>query len=99
IVSNPPYVSESEWKNLEPELRDHEPQEALIAGKDGLCFYRQIIKEASDWLISDGYLIIEIGETQANAIINLMLNEGHYGDIEITKDLQGKERIISARRK
>ncbi len=50
VVSNPPYVSESEWKNLESELRDHEPREALVAGKDGLCFYRHIIKDADDWL-------------------------------------------------
>jgi release factor glutamine methyltransferase len=99
IVSNPPYVSESEWKNLEPELKDHEPREALVAGEDGLCFYRRIIRDASDWLIPDGYLVIEIGETQADTIIMLMESEGHYGDIEIIKDLQGKERIISARRK
>ena len=99
IVSNPPYVSESEWKNLEPELRDHEPREALVAGKDGLCFYRQIIKGAADWLMPDGYLIIEIGETQADTIIKIMKNEMHYKEIEMIKDLQGKERIISARRK
>jgi release factor glutamine methyltransferase len=99
IVSNPPYVTESEWKNLEPELKDHEPREALVAGKDGLCFYRQIIKEATDWLMFDGYMVIEIGETQANSIIKLMENDGYYEDIEIIKDLQGKERVISARRK
>jgi release factor glutamine methyltransferase len=98
IVSNPPYVSESEWKNLEPELRDHEPYEALVGGKDGLCFYRQIIRETSDWLIPDGYLVIEIGETQANGIKKLMENDEHYEDIEVIKDLQGKERVISARR-
>ncbi|MBS1257961.1 MAG: Release factor glutamine methyltransferase [Candidatus Scalindua arabica] len=99
IVSNPPYVSESEWKNLEPELRDHEPREALVAEKDGLCFYRRIIRDASDWLMPDGYLVIEIGETQSDTIIMLVESERHYGDIEISKDLQGKERIISARRK
>jgi release factor glutamine methyltransferase len=99
IVSNPPYVSESEWENLEPELKDHEPYEALVGGKDGLCFYRQIIKYAADWLKPEGCLVIEIGETQANSIIKFMENEGHYEDIEIIKDLQGKERVISARRK
>ena len=99
IVSNPPYVSESEWKSLEPELRDHEPRDALVAGKDGLYFYRQIIKDAADWLKPEGCLVIEIGETQANTIIKLMESEGHYEDIEITNDLQGKERVISARRK
>ncbi len=99
VVSNPPYVSESEWKNLESELRDHEPREALVAGKDGLCFYRQIIKGAADWLKPEGCLVIEIGETQAKTIIKLMESKGNYDDIEIIKDLQGKERVISARRK
>jgi release factor glutamine methyltransferase len=84
---------------LEPEVREHEPRQALVGGNDGLHYYRQIIKEAADWLRPDGYLVIEIGETQANAIIKLMKNEMHYGEIEIIKDLQGKERIISARRK
>ena len=82
IVSNPPYVSESEWKNLEPELKDHEPREALVAGKDGLCFYRHIIRDASDWLMPDGYLVFEIGDTQANSITRFMESEGHYKDIE-----------------
>ena len=99
IVSNPPYVEEPEWDRLEPEVRDHEPREALVAGKDGLCFYRQIIREATDWLMPDGYLIIEIGETQADTIIKLMENDGNYEDMEIIKDLQGKERVISTRRK
>ena len=97
IVSNPPYVSKSESKNLEPELIDHEPLLALIGGVDGLFFYKQIIKDAADWIKPGGYLIIEIGETQANSIIKLMQNELHYDEIEIINDLQGKERIISAK--
>ncbi|MFV1974796.1 MAG: peptide chain release factor N(5)-glutamine methyltransferase [Candidatus Scalindua sp.] len=99
IVSNPPYVSESEWNKLEPEVREHEPRQALVGGEDGLCFYREIIKDSTDWLRPGGYLVIEIGETQANAIKKLMKNELNYEEIEIIKDLQGKERIISARRK
>lgn len=99
IVSNPPYISESEWNELEPEVRDHEPRQALVGGEDGLCFYRKIIRDAHHWLKPDGYLVIEIGETQADAIIKLMKNEMHYKEIETIKDLQGKERIISARRK
>lgn len=99
IVSNPPYVTESEWNNLEPEVREHEPWRALVGGEDGLQYYRRIINGATNWLRSGGYLVIEIGETQASAIIKLMQNEEHYGNIEIINDLQGKERIISARRK
>ena len=97
IVSNPPYVSKSESKNLEPELIDHEPLLALIGGEDGLFFYKQIIKDAADWIKPGGYLIIEIGETLAYSIIKLMQNELHYDEIEIINDLQGKERIISAK--
>ena len=97
IVSNPPYVSESEAKNLEPELIDHEPLLALIGGEDGLYFYKQIIKDATDWIKPGGYLIIETGERQADSIIMLMQNELHYDEIEIIQDLQGKERIISSK--
>ncbi len=99
IVSNPPYISESEWNSLEPEVREHEPWEALVGGKDGFCFYRRIIMGATDWLRPGGYLIVEIGETQANTVIKLMQNELYYDEIEVIKDLQGKERIISARAK
>ena len=98
IVSNPPYVSDSEWHSLEPEVRDHEPRRALVGGEDGFCISRHIIKEAIDWLKPGGYLIIEIGETQANSIINLLGNEGRYKEIETIKDLQGRERIISTKR-
>ncbi len=99
ITSNPPYVSKSEWNNLEPEVKEHEPWQALVGGKDGLHYYRRIIKDAADWLRPGGYLVIEIGETQANVIIKFMNKVMHYKEIEIIKDLQGKERIISARRK
>ena len=99
IVSNPPYVSESEWRLLEPEVRDHEPRKALVGGEDGFCILRHIIKEAIDWLKPGGYLVLEIGETQANSIINLLENEGNYKRTEIIKDLQGKERIISTQLK
>ncbi len=98
IVSNPPYVSESEWNGLEPEVKDHEPWQALVGGEDGLSFYRRIIKDAIDWLKPGGHLVIEVGETQANSIIKLMQNELNYVGIERIKDLQGKDRIISARR-
>ncbi len=97
IVSNPPYVTETESKNLEPEVRDHEPLLALVAGEDGLCFYKRIIKDAADWLTPNGYLVIEIGETQANDINKLLQNKLHFAELEIIKDLQGKERIIAAK--
>jgi release factor glutamine methyltransferase len=99
IVSNPPYVSEAEWHELEPEVKDNEPRQALVGGEDGLCFYRRIIKGAVDWLKPGGYLVLETGETQANSVIMHMQEDLHFDYIEKIKDLQGKERIISARKK
>ncbi|MCP4270809.1 MAG: peptide chain release factor N(5)-glutamine methyltransferase, partial [Gammaproteobacteria bacterium] len=68
-----------------------------VAGEDGLCFYKRIIKDAADWLTPNGYLVIEIGETQANDINKLLQNKLHFAELEIIKDLQGKERIIAAK--
>ncbi len=99
IVSNPPYVSEADLNKLEPEIKDHEPLKALVGGKDGLCFYKQIIREAHEWLKPEGFLIMEVGETQAETITKLIKTEGHFENIEITKDLQKIDRIVSARRK
>jgi len=99
IVSNPPYVSEADLNKLEPEIKDHEPLKALVGGKDGLCFYKRIIREAPEWLKPEGFLILEVGETQAETITNLIKTEGHFKNIEITKDLQKIDRIVSARRK
>jgi release factor glutamine methyltransferase len=99
IASNPPYVREEDWNRLEPEIKDHEPREALVGGKDGLLFYRQIIKDAPEWLRPEGFLILEAGEAQAKTIIKLIEMEGHFDNVEITKDLQKIDRVVSARRK
>jgi release factor glutamine methyltransferase len=99
IVSNPPYVREADWNKLEPEINEHEPREALVGGKDGLCFYKRIIRDAPEWLRPEGFLILEVGETQAETIIKLIETEGYFENIEITKDLQKIDRTVSARRK
>ncbi|MFN3467380.1 MAG: peptide chain release factor N(5)-glutamine methyltransferase [Candidatus Brocadiales bacterium] len=98
IASNPPYVPEGEWKGLQPEVRDYESPEALMAGKDGLDCYREIIKGASLWLRPGGWLVLEMGEGQAVPIQGLILKEESLGGVEVIKDLQGIERVIVARR-
>ncbi len=97
IVSNPPYVPEGEWKGLQPEVRDHEAPESLIAGKDGLDCYRGIVRGAPLWLRPGGWLIMEMGERQAAPIQELILKEKKLGGVEVIKDLQGIERVIVAR--
>ncbi len=99
IVSNPPYVRGADWNKLESEIKVYEPRDALVGGKDGLYFYKRIIREAPEWLRPGGFLILEVGETQAETIIKLIETEGHFENIEISKDLQKIDRVVSARRK
>ncbi|MFQ5956887.1 MAG: N5-glutamine methyltransferase family protein [Candidatus Brocadiales bacterium] len=97
VVSNPPYVPQNEWGDLQPEVRDHEDPRALVAGEDGLECYRRIVAEAHKWLRPGGWLILELGEDQADSVKDLIYKDRHFRDIKTTKDLQGIERIIIAR--
>ncbi|MCP5005515.1 MAG: peptide chain release factor N(5)-glutamine methyltransferase [Planctomycetes bacterium] len=98
VVSNPPYVSESELNCLEPEIRDHEPLTALVAGEDGLYYLKRIVNGSPEWLRPDGYLILEIGQTQAEKVSQLMEQSGAFTDIQIVKDIQKRDRIVFAKR-
>ena len=97
IVSNPPYVSAEEMQELQPEIRDYEPASALYGGKDGLDFYRRIIRESPYYLAAGGYIVMEMGYGQAGRIKELIESENKFINIEITKDMAGIGRTISAR--
>ena len=92
IVSNPPYIATGELQKLMPEVRDHEPQLALDGKEDGLYFYREIIKQASGYLRSGGWLCFEIGYDKGVALEQLMKYAG-YKNVKIGKDLAGLDRI------
>ena len=93
IVSNPPYVSSSDYQNLEPELKDYEPTEALTDNSDGISFYKKIISSSKVLLNNDGKIYFEIGQDQHKEIFNLM-QETDFCEIKIIKDYSGIERII-----
>lgn len=93
IVSNPPYIPTKEIETLMPEVRDHEPKEALDGSEDGLLFYRKIISEGKKYLKPKGFLLLEIGCGQGEAVSSLLAEEG-YIQIEIRKDLAGLDRVI-----
>ena len=97
IVSNPPYVSAEEMQELQPEIRDYEPASALYGGKDGLDFYRRIIHDSPYYLAAGGYILMEMGYGQAGRIKELIESENKFINIEITKDMAGIGRTISAR--
>lgn len=96
IVSNPPYIAEEDLCALEPEVRDYEPRAALISGPDGLDVIMDIISEAPRALKDGGFCIIEIGEGQADRVKDLFNKKG-FTEIRTIKDLNGIERVVSAK--
>jgi release factor glutamine methyltransferase len=97
VISNPPYVPESDHATLDVEVRDYEPAQALFAGEDGLQIYRRLIPAAFGALVPGGFLALEIGYGQRAGIEALLVREGFAG-IEFIPDLQGIARVAVARR-
>lgn len=96
IVSNPPYITEDEMADLSPEVL-HEPRRALTPGGDGLDPYRAIARGAPARLMPQGRLIVEIGPSQGAAVAALFAAQG-LTDIRILPDLDGRDRVVSARK-
>lgn len=98
IVSNPPYISTQEIKTLDKEVQS-EPISALDGGKDGLNFYRSIIKEAAKHLYKSGYLCLEIGYDQKEKVEELLYENGEYTNIYTKQDMCGNDRVVVASKK
>lgn len=93
IVSNPPYIAETEMADLLPEVRDWEPHLALTPGGDGLDAYRAIAAGAGARLMDGGRLAVEIGPTQAGAVCALLGRQG-FSAPEVRRDLDGRDRVV-----
>ena len=96
IVSNPPYVTAEEMKELPVSVRDYEPHMALYGGEDGLDFYRAIAGNFTRALRPGGYLCLEFGMGQGDAVCRI-LQEHDYTILERTKDYNDRERAVLAR--
>ncbi len=97
IVSNPPYVADTDLSTLDPEVRNFEPHTALFAGDDGLTIYRRLIPAAFAALVPGGWLVLEIGYGQSESVPALCAAAGFRG-IQSTPDLQGIPRVLAAQR-
>lgn len=93
IVSNPPYIRKKDIKDLQIEVKDWEPIEALDGGEDGLDYYRAIVPEARNHLKEDGYLMLELGIGQAG-VVKKMAEGAGFVNVSFVKDYSGIERII-----
>lgn len=98
IVSNPPYLSENDFYRTMPEIKDYEPRQALCGGSDGLACYRDLLQDVHRVLYDGGFLLLEIGSEQSNAITAIIQKTEHYSEVSIVKDLSGSDRVISARK-
>ena len=96
IVSNPPYVPSFEILTLDSSVRDYEPLGALDGGEDGLMFYRAIVRNWKGVLRPGGQLMFEVGETQADAVSDLMRGAG-FRDIATVEDTAGVRRVVTGR--
>jgi len=97
IVSNPPYIAEDEMADLAPDVRDWEPRGALTPGGDGLDAYRALARGAFGRLMTGGRVLFEIGPTQGQAVSGLLAAQG-FSDIGIRRDLDGRDRVVVARK-
>ena len=95
IVSNPPYIGVYD-PSVEASVRNYEPHLALFAGSDGLDAYREIIAQAGEWLVTDGWLVLEIGHQQGDSVREL-LAQNKFKQIEIRQDFAGRDRIAIAK--
>ena len=89
ITANPPYIETDILQTLE--VSKFEPRLALDGGKDGLCFYREIVKKAYNALNDGGILVFEIGYNQAEAVSELMCD---YKNVAVKKDYAGNDRVV-----
>ena len=93
LVSNPPYIPAGDIPGLDPSVRDYEPHMALDGGADGLDFYRNLAREWKNALTVGGKIFLEVGIGQADDVLRLLRSQG-FGDLEITKDLNGIPRVV-----
>jgi release factor glutamine methyltransferase len=95
LVSNPPYIPESDRATLHPQVREHEPATALFAGETGLDIYRRLVPQALSALKPNGLLALEIGHGQREHLTQLLAG---WNDVSFVNDLQQIPRVALARK-
>jgi release factor glutamine methyltransferase len=95
VVSNPPYVGESESDKVQKQVREFEPKVAVFSGQEGMDIYRRLAPQAREALKPGGWFVCEIGFSAEAKVKELL---GGWADIQVTADLQGIPRVIAARK-
>ena len=97
IISNPPYIKENEKKDMDQNVLQNEPKEALFGGKNGIEFYEKFAKQVRDHLNSHGEFFLEYGFSEKEQLEDLFARELPDFDIEFRKDMAQKPRMVHGR--
>lgn len=97
IISNPPYIKTNEKQDMDKNVLQNEPREALFAGKDGLDFYKKFAKQVRDHLNSHGEFFLEFGFSEEEQLKELFAKELPDFEIEFRKDMAGRPRMVHGR--
>ena len=90
--------SAADWRNIQPEIRNYEPRDALCGGYDGLDCYRNLLKDSASLLQDGGFLLLEVGAGQSIPLTAMIQKTNSYSDITVVQDLSGIDRVVSARK-
>jgi release factor glutamine methyltransferase len=96
-VANLPYVTAAEWEQLPREIRDHEPSQALLGGKEGLELIQRLVAASPGILAPHGMLLLEVGWQQATVVIDIVRQCSHFQEVGGFWDFAGIERVVWAR--
>jgi len=99
VVSNPPYVKESEWASLARDVRDYEPRTALLAGPEGTEVIAKLLPQVANRIAPGGYLLIEISPTIHDAVLALLAADNRWDPGPTVRDLNRLPRVVQAKRK
>ncbi|RLL42894.1 peptide chain release factor N(5)-glutamine methyltransferase [Oceanobacillus piezotolerans] len=97
LISNPPYIALEEASEMADTVKNFDPRLALFAEEEGLAAYKRIVKQAREILNPDGRVAFEIGAKQREPVTNIILSAFPEADVECLQDINGKDRIISAK--
>jgi release factor glutamine methyltransferase len=98
ILSNPPYVSQSEFESLDRSVRLHEPHMALVSGPTGMEIIERLIDQSANKLASNGWLILELSPMIAAETLQRLQSDSRWKDSHLKRDLAGHDRIAIAQR-
>lgn len=98
VIANPPYVPLEHWADLPPDVRDHDPLEALVSGEDGLDAMRVVADVAARLLRPGGWVCAEHAEVQQVSAPDVFVHRGGFVAVADEKDLTGRPRFVTARR-